>query len=219
MQLEFSATEREIETERLRRDLIVLAQSVPPGPRLLAEMNALLDEIRDCGTCVDEAYLDLAERIVVALLPDAGDIDVSRALLSLTRLHIGVGELLGRRCLHPDLARVVVLDPADSTPINKGLIEDLFFHYHLWEAHRHREQGGWEAFIEYLKAQPQLWLDPGYCALRSVVQDAIGTAVRRDDRETLLLLRRELGADPGVAKALDKVLQERFPSGADGAPT
>jgi hypothetical protein len=77
---------------------------------------------------------------------------------------------------------------------------------------------GWEAFARYLKGQPRLWSDPGFYALRSIVRDAIGTAVRRDDRETLLLLRRELGADPGVAKALDKRLQELSPDGGEGAP-
>lgn len=219
MQLEFSAIGREVETERIRTDLMVLASSAPSGQHLLAEANALLDEIRDRGTCANEAYLDLAERIIIALAPSAADPIVGRAILSLTRLHMGVGELLARHRLHGDLARVVVLAPEDSTPGNRGLIEDLFFHYHLWEAHRHRKQGGWESFIEYLKGQPRLWSDPGCYALRSIVRDAIGTAVRRDDRETLLLLRRELGTDPGVAKALDKLIQERFPSGADGAPT
>jgi DNA-binding IclR family transcriptional regulator len=73
MQLEFSATERERETERVRRDLAALAQSAEHGPRLLAEANSLLDEIRDRGTCSDEQYLELAEQIVAALAPIATD--------------------------------------------------------------------------------------------------------------------------------------------------
>ena len=219
MQLEFSATERERETERVRRDLAALAQSTEHGPRLLAEANSLLDEIRDRGTCSDEKYLDLAERIVVALTPVAADPVVGRAILALTRLHAGVGELLARHRLHGDLARVVALDPDDATEVNRGLVEDLFFHHHLWEAHRQRMAGGWEALTRYLKGQPRLWSDPGFYALRSIVRDAIGTAIRREDRETLLLLRRELGADPGVAKALDKRLQELSPAGGEGAPT
>lgn len=217
MQLEFSATERELETERVRRDLAALAQSTEHGPRLLAAANSLLDEIRDLGTCSDEKYLELAEQIVAALAPIAADPLVGRAILSLTRLHAGVGELLARHRLHGDLARVVALDPDDATEINRGLVEDLFFHHHLWEAHRQRMAGGWEAFARYLKSQPRLWSDPGFYALRSVVRDALGTAIRRDDREALLLLRRELGADPGVAKALDKRLQELPADGGEGA--
>lgn len=118
-----------------------------------------------------------------------------------------------------DLARVVALDPDDATEVNRGLIEDLFFHYHLWEAHRQRIASGWEAFARYLKGQPRLWSEPGFYALRSIVRDAISTAVRRDDREPLLLLKRELGADPGVAKTLDKRLRELSPGGGEGAPT
>jgi hypothetical protein len=218
MQLEFSPTEREQETERVRRDLAALAQSTEHGPALLAEANSLLDEIRDRGTCSDEKYLELAERIVAALAPVAADPVVGRAILSLTRLHAGVGELLARHRLHGDLARVVALDPDDVTEVNRVLVEDLFFHHHLWEAHRQRMAGGWDAFARYLKHQPRLWSDPGFYALRSIVRDAIGTAIRQDDRETLLLLQRELGADPGVAKALDKRLQELSPRGGDGAP-
>lgn len=219
MQLEFSATERDRETERVRRDLAVLAQPAEHGTCLLAEANSLLDEIRDRGTCADEKYLELAERIVAALAPFAADPVVGRAILSLTRLHAGVAELLARHRLHGDLARVVALDPDDATEVNRGLIEDLFYHYHLWEAHRQRIAGGWEAFAGYLKDQPRLWSEPGFYALRSIVRDAISTAVRRDDREPLLLLKRELGADPGVAKALDKRLRERSPGGGEGAPT
>jgi len=105
-----------------------------------------------------------------------------------------VGELLAHHRLHGDLARVVMLEPDDSTPINRGLIEDLFFHYYLWEAQPPSQARRLGGVYHVLKDQPRLWLEPGCYALRSIVRDAIGTAVRRDDRETLLLLRRELGA-------------------------
>jgi len=59
---------------------MILAQPAPPAPRLLAQANGLLDEIRDRGTCADEAYLDLAGRIVIALAPAAADTDVAGAI-------------------------------------------------------------------------------------------------------------------------------------------
>jgi hypothetical protein len=208
MRLTFGPLERAQEVDRLRRDLAVLPTLGEEGLRLNTELDRLLEKIRQEGECDEAEYLDLADRVIALLAPQASNREAAQAILSLTRLHFAVRESIDKHQLAGAVAKLVAEHPDDFTSANRVLWSDLFYHHHLWEAHRRRRAQGWNGFIDYLKSEPRLWTDPGWFALRSIVRDAIYTALPRDGQETLLLLQRELGSDPGVARMIAKRLAE-----------
>lgn len=134
------------EADRLQRDLELLTTRGSDGTHLYQELTVLLNAIVNGGFCDEEAYLGIAERIVAFLAPDAPTSQVGNALLSLTRLHYAVGEIIGRHRLTQDVGRVVSESPDDFTAANRTLVADLLFNYHLWESHRRRREGGVAGF-------------------------------------------------------------------------
>jgi hypothetical protein len=212
MRLTFETVERTQEVERLRRDLAMLTTLGDEGLRLNVELARLLEEIRQQGECDEAEYLEVADRIIALLAPRASDREAAQAILSLTRLHFAVGRIIDKYQLADAVAKLVAELPDDFTRANRVLWSDLFYHHHLWEAHRKRRTEGWNGFIDYLKGERRLWTDPGWFALRSIVRDAIYTALPRDDQQTLLLLQRELGSDAGVAKMIARRLAELAPT-------
>lgn len=206
MRLEFDPIERDIETARVIRGLAILGERGAHGEQTYTALHAVLRDIQTQGSCDEQEYLRLAAEAVALLAPDVSTPEVAQAVLDLSRLHAGVRDFYEQHQLAAVLAERVAAAPTDCTERNQVLYADMFFHHHLWAAHRQRLVGGWPAFIRYLREQPLLWREPGVAALRSTVHDAIHTGVRKDDRETLELLRRELGADPGVARTIDKRL-------------